>query len=76
MFIRKAKSYHQCYSKDSSVSIVTRLWTGRPRNRGLIGFRDKRFFSLRIIRTLSGALPTSYSMGLRGLSLVGKAAEP
>lgn len=53
--------------QDSIVDIVTRLWVGQSRNRGLIpsGLRIAVFQS---VQTGSGALPTSCSVGNRAFS--------
>jgi len=40
-----------CYCQDSLVSVVTTLQAGRPRNRGLIAGKVKRFISSRNVRT-------------------------
>jgi len=45
-----------CWSRDSSVSIVTRLRTGQTKNYGSIPFKGKRFSLLRSIQT--GMEPT------------------
>jgi hypothetical protein len=50
-------------SRDSSVSTATRLRVGRPRNRGSIPGRDKRFSLLYNIKTGFGVHPTSCAMG-------------
>jgi hypothetical protein len=38
-----SKGLSSYYSRDNSVSIVNRLRAGRPRNRGSVPDRDKRF---------------------------------
>ena len=37
--------YHCVESPDSSVSVVTRLWTGKPMNCDPMSVKDKSFFS-------------------------------
>jgi hypothetical protein len=53
----------------SSVSIVTRLRTGRPRNGDSIPDKDKRFFSSPKLQSGPGA-HTSYSVPLNALKCV------
>jgi hypothetical protein len=52
--------------RDSSVGIATRLWAGRPRNRGSIPRQGQETF-LHNVQTGSGAHPASYTMGTGAL---------
>ena len=52
---------------DSSISIVTRLWTRHLRN-CLVSIRGSNFSLLQNIHTASEAHPAVYSVGARGLS--------
>jgi hypothetical protein len=54
------KSYVYC--RDSTVSVVTRLWVRQPRNKGLIAESFKGFL-FRGVRTVSGAQSASCQMG-------------
>lgn len=42
-----------CIAPDS-VGVVTRLWNGRPRNRGFIPGTSKRFFCSQMFKVVAG----------------------
>jgi hypothetical protein len=62
-------------SKDSSVSIVTRLWVGKLRNCGFISSVEKGLCLLHCINITSRVNPTLYSMGKRARLLYVKQLE-
>jgi hypothetical protein len=51
-----------------SVTIVSRLRFGQPRNRGSISRRDKRLSLLQNVQTYSGPHPAPYSVVSKELS--------